>query len=61
MISVHGMTDRSNVRYILGHKLITALMTMVRVGGGGGGGDDDDDGKLGVRGGWNCLSFFHQK
>jgi len=40
----------------LGHKLITAVMTMVR---GGGGGDDDDD-KLGVRGGWNWLSFFYQ-
>jgi len=40
----------------LGHKLITAVMTMVR----GGGGDDDDDDKLGVRGGWNWLSFFHQ-
>lgn len=39
----------------LGHKLITAMMTRVR-----GGGDDDDDDKLGVRSGWNWLSFFHQ-
>ena len=42
----------------LGHKLITAVMTIVRGGGGSGGGDDDD--KLGLRGGWNWLSFFHQ-
>ena len=40
----------------LGQKLITAVITMER----GGDGDDDDDDKLGVRGGWNCLSFFHQ-
>jgi hypothetical protein len=25
-----------------------------------GGGDDDDDDKLGLRSGWNWLSFFHQ-
>ena len=42
----------------LGHKLITAVMMMVR--GGGGGDDDNDDDKLGVRGGWNWLIFFHQ-
>jgi hypothetical protein len=39
----------------LGHKLITAMMAMLR-----GGGDDDDDDKLGLRSGWNWLSFFHQ-
>jgi len=49
----------------LGHKLINAVMTMVRGGGGGGGGGDggggdDDDDKMGVRGGRNWLSFFHQ-
>jgi hypothetical protein len=55
MISVHGMTDGSNFRYILGTKANYRYDD-----DGRGGDDDDDDDKLGVRGGWNWISFFHQ-
>jgi len=42
MISVHGRTDRSNVRYIFGTQANYRYDD-----DGKGGGDDDDDDKLG--------------